>query len=123
MSVISHLVERIDTISSTLLFLEGRIKTLQAERSAAFLALDQLHSAQRDAYEHGWPGPTREAMEEARVAHRNARIDLAHAEADQIKFLADLGEAQGELQKAKLEAKRAARNQPLTTRPFAALLG
>ena len=121
----STIVDRINNLSSTLFFLEGHIARLQVARDEADLKLDQLRSAQRDAYEHGhkWPGPELQMLEEAKVAFRDARLDLEGAQRDQCRFLEALGEAEGELKKAKLDHKRDARNKPLTGRPFAALLG
>ena len=42
MSALSTIVDHINSISTTLFFLEGHIARLQAERDAAFLRLDQL---------------------------------------------------------------------------------
>lgn len=125
MSELSTIVDRINTISGTLFFLEGHIVRLQEARDVTSLKLEQLRSAQRFACEEGhkWPGPPREALEAALVAHRDAELDFEEALRGQARYMGALREAQGELQKAKLEAKRAQRNRPLTGRPFAALLG
>ncbi len=125
MSELSAIVDRINTISTKLLDLEGRIKALQAKRDATSLKLEQLQWAQRDAHENGhkWPGPTRESLEAARVAYRNARIDLEHAQRDQARLLEAMDDAEAELRQTKIMVKREQRNQPLTGRPFAALLG
>jgi hypothetical protein len=111
-------------LSATLFYLEGRVAALQAERDTAFLRLDQLRSAQRDAHEYGhrWPGPEPEALEAALVNYRNARLDLEEARGDQARFLGDLNSARAELQTMRLKLKREQRNRPLTSRPFAALL-
>lgn len=125
MSVISQLVIKINSISTTLFYLEGRIKILQEERDNAALRLDQLRWAQRDAHENGhkWPGPEPKELEAAKVNLRNAKLDLEDVQRDQAWFMGHLREAQGEFQQAKLKAKREQRNEPLTGRPFAALLG
>lgn len=121
----STIVDRINNLSSTLFFLEGHIARLRAQRATAFFRLDQLRGAQRFAHENGhkWEGPTREELEAAGVAFRDAKMDLEDAQRDRARFLGDMGEAEAELQQAKLDHKRAARNRPLTGRPFATLLG
>ena len=125
MSELSAIVTKINGLSGTLFFLEGHIVRLQEARDAAFLKLDQLRSAQRDAADNGhkWPGPPREDLDVAFLAFRNAKIDLEDALRGQARFMGALREAQAELLQAKLKAKRDARNKPLTGRPFAALLG
>ena len=125
MSALSTIVDHINSISTTLFFLEGHIARLQAERDAAFLRLDQLRSAQRDAHENGhkWPGPEPKVLEEAKVVYRDAKMDLEEARGDQARFLGDMDEARAELQLLKLKLKREQRNRPLTSRPFATLLG
>ena len=124
-SQLSQLVIKLNSISTTLFYLEGRIKVLQEERDNAALRLDQLRWAQRDAHENGhkWPGPEPKELEAAKVAFRDAKMDLEEARGDQARFLGDLNEARKELQVMKLAHKRAARNRPLTGKPFAALLG
>ena len=125
MSELSAIVTKINGFSGTLFFLEGHIVRLQEAQDAAAQKLDQLRSAQCDAYENGhkWPGPTAEALEAAKVAYRDAKLDLEDALRGQARFMGYLREAQAELLQAKLAAKREQRNKPLTGRPFAALLG
>ena len=122
--LVNH-IEYMNGLSSTLFYLEGHIARLQTERDATFLRLDQLRSAQRDAHEYGhrWPGPTREELEAAGVAFRNARLDLEEARGDQARYMGDLNEARAQLQTMRLAHKRAQRNQPLMGKPFATLLG
>ena len=121
----STIVTKINLLSAALFYLEGHVARLQATRDTAFLRLDQLRSAQRDAHEYGhrWEGPAPEALEAALVNYRDARLDLEEAQREQARFLGDLNEARAQLQTRRLAHKRAQRNQPLKGRPFAALLG
>lgn len=119
--LVNH-IEYMNGLSATLFYLEGRVAALQAERDTAFLRLDQLRSAQRDAHEYGWEGPNPMEIDIAFVAFRNAKLDLEEARGDQARFLGDLNSARAELQTMRLKLKREQRNRPLTGRPFAALL-
>ena len=125
MSTIRSIVNRINLLRASVYIVGVRVNRLQAQCATAFFRLDRLRSAQSFAYENGhrWPGPEPKELEEAKVVYRDAKLDLEAAQREQARFLGELGEAQAELQEAERDAKRDARNKPLTTRPFSALLG